>query len=289
MAAPHVDMRGKRVLITGFTAGIGRAAARELAAMGAELVLVCRSADKGEATMRAIRGRVPDARLEMLVGDLGRQADIHRIAEAFLQSDRTLDVLFNNAGVIIDRRTTTGDGYETTFAVNHLGYFLLTHLLREPLRAAGGGRVVSTASDAHKFNRGRLRLDDLQSEQRYTAMRTYGASKLANILFTRELARREREHGVTANAFHPGFVASGFAHNNGTLARIVMTGLSPFARSSEKGAQTGVFLCTSPSVAQTTGEYFQDMKPRLPARAAQHDGDAARLWELSESLTGTAG
>lgn len=282
-------MHGKRIMLTGFTAGIGRAAARELAAMGAELILVCRNADKGEATMAEIRNEVAGAQLEMLVADLGRQADIRRIADEFLATDRALDVLFNNAGAIIDRRTTTDDGYESTFAVNHLGYFLLTHLLLEPLAAGGGGRVVCTASDAHKFNAGRLRLDDLQSDRYYNAMRTYGASKLANILFTRELARRERGHGITANAFHPGFVASEFARNNGALARVVMTALSPFARSSEKGAQTGVFLCTSPTVARTTGEYFFDMRPRRPARFAQHDGDAARLWEISEALTGVVG
>ena len=286
MAAPHVDMTGKRVMITGFTAGIGEAAAFALAEMGAELSLVCRNEGKGQATLAAIRERFPAAALEMAVADLGCQADIRRIADQFVATGRSLDVLFNNAGVVMMQRTTTEEGLESTFAVNHMGYFLLTHWLREPLRASGGGRVVCTSSDAHKFGGGAMRFDDLQSEKKYSTFGAYGQSKLANILFTRELARRERDHGVTANCFHPGFVGSDFAKNNGALARIVIKAISPFARSPEKGAETGVFLCTSPSVAEASGGYYFNMASRQPTGGALSDDDARRLWQISEELGG---
>jgi retinol dehydrogenase-12 len=288
MTAPRVDMKGKRVMITGFTAGIGEAAAMALAEMGAELILVCRNEAKGESTLARIRERVPDVQLEMLVGDLGRHSDIRRIADQFLAGGRPLDVLFNNAGVVMLKRTLTDDGLEATFAVNHIGYFLLTRLLLEPLRADGGGRVVSTSSNAHTFGGGAMRFDDLQGEKKYTTFGAYGQSKLANILFTRELARRERENGVTANCFHPGFVGSDFAKNNGAFARIVMTVCKPFARSPEKGAETGVFLCTAPSLSDATGGYYFNMKSRRPARYAESDEDARRLWEISEELAGIA-
>jgi NAD(P)-dependent dehydrogenase (short-subunit alcohol dehydrogenase family) len=288
MAAPHADMTGKRVMITGFTAGIGRAATHDLANMGAELVLVCRNREKGQEVVNDLRARVPNVQADMLVGDLGLLSDIRRVGDEFLASGRSLDVLFNNAGVVMQRRFSTSDGFETTFAVNHLGYYLLTRLLLEPLRADGGGRVVSTASDAHKFSGGAMRFDDLQSESKYTTFGTYGQSKLANILFTRELARREQENGLTANCFHPGFVASNFSKNNGAFARILMTAISPFGRSPEKGAETGVYLCSSPAVAERSGEYFFDCKERTPAPYAQSDNDARRLWEVSASLTGLA-
>lgn len=287
MAAPQVDMRDKTVMITGFSAGVGKAAASLLAEMGADLVLVCRNADKGKAVIEGIRAQHPDTRLDMLVGDLGSQADIRRIAAEFLAWNRPLHVLFNNAGVVMQKRTTTVDGLETTFAVNHLGYFLLTNLLLDCLRASAPSRVVCTASDAHKFS-GALDFDDLQSEKRYSTFGTYGRSKLANILFARELARREAETGVSAGSFHPGFVGSDFSKNNGALAKLMMLVGKPFARSIEKGAETGVYLCTSPAVTTGSGDYYFNMKPRSPAKHADVAGAETRLWELSEELTGLA-
>jgi NAD(P)-dependent dehydrogenase (short-subunit alcohol dehydrogenase family) len=285
----EVDMRGKTVMITGFTAGLGRAAAFALAEQGADLVLVGRSAQKGAVVVEAIREATGCERVDMLVGDLARQEDVRRVAEEFLASERPLHVLFNNAGVVMQQRVLTEDGLETTFAVNHLAYFLLTRLLLERLRASAPARVVCTASDAHQvFAKSGLDFEDLQAERRYKTFEVYGRSKLANILFTRELAKREAGTSVTANAFHPGFVGSDFAKNNGRIAKIVMSVLSPFARSPEKGAETGVYLCSSPEVAEVSGGYFCDKKPLEPAACAKRPGEAERLWAISEQLTGLA-
>jgi len=283
--APHVDMRGKTVMVTGFTAGVGRASVSALAAMGADVVGVCRNAQKGQQVLDEVARAHAGVKLDMLVGDLGMQRDIRRIADQFLASGRPLHVLYNNAGVFHLSRSTTAEGFETTFAVNHLGYFLLTQLLLEPLRDARAGRVVCTASDGYKLG-GRLDFDDLQSQKKYSAFGVYCRTKLANVLFTQELARREAHHGVVTHSFHPGFVGSSLAKNNGWFARAVTTLISPLARSPEKGAETGVYLCTAPEVRDDNGLYYLDMKPRPLAAVARHPGDAARLWEASLELTG---
>ena len=290
MAATKIDMNGKSVMITGATAGIGRAAAFALAEMGADLTIVCRNPSKGEETLAEIQRRYPKGAASMLVGDLGVQADIRRVASEFLATSKPLHVLFNNAGVIQRRRETTADGLETTFAVNHLGTFLLTTLLLELLRKSAPARVVCTASDAHKFSGGSLDFDDLQSESGYTTFGVYGRSKLCNILFTAELGKREREAGsrVSSYCFHPGFVGSYFAKNNCFIARVAMTLISPFARTSEKGAETGIYLCSSPDVANQTGGYYFNMTPHEPIAYAKKPNVAERLWQASETLTGVA-
>jgi retinol dehydrogenase 12 len=285
LAAAWVDMKDKTVLLTGFTAGLGRAAAFALAEMGADLHLLARNREKAVETIETLRLRTPGVRVELSIGDLGNLSDVRRMASEFLSTNRTLDVLFNNAGVVNQKRRTTVDGYEETFAVNHLGHFLLTHLLLESLRENGSGRVVSTASGAHRFGGG-LNFDDLQSSRDYSTFSVYGRSKLANILFTQELARRESHSGITANCFHPGFVGSDFSKNNGTWARIMMTLGSPFSRSPEKGAETGVYLCTSPEAAKMSGAYFFDMKEIAPSAAVFSAGDAEQLWDISLSLAG---
>ena len=289
MVAPKIDMRGKSVMITGATAGIGQAAAFALAEMGADLTIVCRNKSKGDATLAEIQRRSPTCTASMLVGDLGVQDDIRRIASEFLATSKPLHVLFNNAGVVQLGRSTTIDGLETTFAVNHLGTFLLTTLLLERLRQSAPARVVCTASDAHQFSGGSLDFEDLQSESGYSTFGAYGRSKLCNILFTAELGRRESEAGsqVRAYCFHPGFVGSDFAKNNGLIARVLMTVGRPFARTSEKGAETGVYLCTSPDVADETGGYYFNMKSHEPSGHAKKAGVAERLWQVSETLTGT--
>jgi len=282
-----MGMRGKTVVLTGFTAGLGKAAALDLAEMGASLYLVARSKEKGAKVTHAIQEQFPEARIQLAIGDLASLADVRRIAEDFNAKNERLDVLFNNAGVINQQRRTTIDGYEETFAVNHLSHFLLTKLLLGRLREGQPGRVVSTASGAHRFG-GRLDFEDLQSSRRYSTFSVYGRSKLANILFTQELARREAQTGVTANCFHPGFVGSDFSKNNGMWARVMMTLGAPLARSPKKGAETGVYLCSSGEVSQTTGGYFYDMKVSEPSADAVASGDAEKLWEISEQLVGLA-
>ncbi len=287
MAIATVDMTGKQVMITGCTAGLGQAAAMALAEMGADLSLVCRNRSKGEALAAEIRA-VNDKGADLYIANMGSRRDIRRIAQEFSNTGRSLDVLFNNAGVIMQRPSTTEDGFETTFGVNHLGYFQLTLLLIDRLKSADSARVVNTASDAYKFGVGRLDFDNLHEVSNYSLTRAYGSSKLANILFTRELARRLAGTRITVNSFHPGFVGSDFAKNNGSLARITMALLKPFARSPLKGAETGLYLCTSPKVEGVSGEHFYNCAEHATKAAARNDEDALRLWELSEKLTGAS-
>ncbi len=282
------DLEGRTALVTGATRGIGRAAAFALGRRGARLVLVARDPQRGEEMAATLRRETGRDDVTLLLADLSSQAQIRQLAKDFLATGRPLHVLLNNAGVILQRRTETVDGLEATFAVNHLGYFLVTNLLLERLRESAPARIVNVASDAHHWAGGRLDFDDLQSEQRYSPMRVYARSKLANILFTRELARRLAGSGVTANALHPGFVGSNFGRDNGALARLGLLLARPFARTPEKGAETAVWLCAAPELVETTGRYFHDCRPRWPKRFAQDDADARRLWQVSEALTGLA-
>jgi NAD(P)-dependent dehydrogenase (short-subunit alcohol dehydrogenase family) len=275
------SLSGKTCLITGATSGIGRATALALAGMGASMVLVARDRARGEAVVEEIRGAGGDASL--LLADLSVQAEVRRVAAAFLASGRPLHVLLNNAGVVNLERRLTVDGIESTFAVNHLGYFLLTGLLLDRLRASAPARIVNVASDAHKF--ADLDFDDLNNERRYRFMRVYGQSKLANILFTAELARRLAGSGVTANSLHPGAVATGLGTNNGVWARALIRLLRPFFRTPADGAATSIYLASSPAVEHVSGRYFADCREKLPSRAARDEASARRLWEVSERLT----
>lgn len=276
-------------MITGASSGIGRAAALALARMGASVVLVCRDRGRGETAAAEIRTRSGNPDVTLMLADLSSQAQIRRLAGEFRASGRPLHVLLNNAGVIMVRRVETEDGIETTFAVNHLAYFLLTTLLLDRLVASAPARIVNVASDAHHWAGGGLDFDDLGNAKRFAIAWAYGRSKLANILFTRELARRLAGTGVTANCLHPGFVGSNFATNNGWISKAVMTIARPLARTPEKGAETAVYLCASPAVAETSGQYFFDGQPKWPKRYAQSDEAARRLWEESERLTAQAG
>lgn len=282
------DMAGRVCLVTGATNGIGRAAAFALGRRGASLVLVARSRQRGERTVAALREATGAGDVTLLLADLTSQAEIRRLAAEFLALGRPLHVLLNNAGVILRRREETVDGIEATFAVNHLAYFLLTSLLLGRLRESAPARIVNVASDAHAQAGGRLDFDDLESRRRYGAMRVYGKSKLANLLFTRALARRLEGTGVTVNAVHPGFVGSNFARNNGWAAALGMTLLRPFARSPEKGAETVVWLCTAPELTGVSGRYFHDLREHAPRPFATNDADAERLWEVSARMTGLA-
>jgi NAD(P)-dependent dehydrogenase (short-subunit alcohol dehydrogenase family) len=276
-------MEGKVCVITGGTSGIGLVAAGSLAQQGARLVLVAREKARGEAAIARIRERAPGAEISIHYGDLSRLQEMHRLGREIAAAEPKIDVLMNNAGAMFSRRSVTEDGLERTFAVNHMAYFVMTHWLRERLTAAAPSRIVSTASEAHR--RERLDFDDLQSARSYRGLRVYGRSKLCNILFTRELARRLAGSGVTANSLHPGFVATRIADNNGGLFRVgVGIAKSFFALSPEKGAETMVYLATSPYVASVTGGYFDKSRPAVPTAAAQDDAAARRLWEESARI-----
>jgi len=278
------ELDGKTCLITGASSGIGRATALALAGMGAQLVLVCRDRGRGENVLAEIAQQTGKTEATLLLGDLAVQCDIRRVAAEFLAIDRPLHVLINNAGVVNLHRSVTADGIESTFAVNHLAYFLLTNLLFERLRRSAPARIVNVASEAHKF--APLDFDDLGNERRYRAMRVYGQSKLANILFTAELARRCAGTGVTANSLHPGAVSTRLGTNNGAWTRAVIALLRPFFRSPTDGAATSIYLASSPAVDGVSGKYFANCREKAPSRAASDPDAARRLWEISAQMTG---
>ena len=283
------SMRGRVCLITGASNGVGKAAAIKLANMGASLVLLCRDRDRGENAMAEISLRSGNDDIDLLLADLGSFSQVRAAADRFLESERPLHVLVNNAGAIFMDRGVTGDGIETTLAVNHLGPFLLTNLLLGRMRESGPARIVNVSSEAHKigYGDGRIAFDDLMGERQYSGWKAYGQSKLANILFTRELARRLNPAEVTANALHPGVVASEFGRNNRTGWMPYLQALyRPFCRSNEKGADTAVWLAVTPEIEGVTGKYFKDRKVRAPAPQALADDDAARLWQVSEEMAG---
>jgi NAD(P)-dependent dehydrogenase (short-subunit alcohol dehydrogenase family) len=276
-------MRGKVCVITGATSGIGLVAAERLAAMGARLVLVGRDKARGEATITRIKRRSPGAEIRIHYADLSRLVEMNRLTSEIAAIEPRIDVLINNAGAMFAARSVTEDGLERTFAVNHMAYFVLAVRLKERLVAAAPARIVNTASDAHRGNI--LDFDDLQSARRYRGLTAYGRSKLANILFTREFARRLAGTGVTVNCLHPGFVATRIADNNGGVFRLgVGVAKSLFALSPEKGAETMVHLASSPDVAGITGGYFAKSRPATPTAAAQDDAAARRLWEESAKI-----
>ncbi len=285
---PQADLTGKVCMITGATSGIGKAAAIALASCNPTLFLVARSPERAKRSVEEIAEASGNTKIETLIGDFASLQDIRRVAAEFLATGQPLHILFNNAGVVMLNREETVDGFETTFAVNHLGYFLLTNLLLDRIRESAPARIVNTASGAHAYSGGRLDFDDLQSSKSFSSMKVYAKSKLANILFTRTLGQKLDGSGVTVNCFHPGLVGSNLAVNNGLLAKLMVLALRPIARTNEKGAETGVYLCLSPKVEDKTGLYFYDKKPKWPKSYAQNDKDAARLWEESLKLTGLA-
>ena len=264
------------VVLTGATRGIGRAAAIELARRGAEVVVVGRDPERVKSIAEAAAAAGGGARLQAHVADLSLMSNVRVLADEIRGRHEHVDVLVNNAGALFASRKETSEGFEQTFALNHLAPFLLTNLLRDRL---AGGRVVTTASGAHRS--GRLDLDDLQSEKSYSP-RVYGTSKLCNILVTRELAKRAPE--LNANCFHPGVVRTGFAKNENGIWKAVATLGGPFFRSPERGARSLVWLALSDDAADLTGEYIEDEKTVAPSDQAQDDGLAHSLWERSAQL-----
>ncbi|HEV8193985.1 MAG TPA: SDR family oxidoreductase [Ktedonobacterales bacterium] len=278
-------MESKICLITGATSGIGFITARELAAKGMTVVLVGRDPAKTKAADEHIKHETGNTQGEYLVADLSSQAEVRRLANDFKQRHSRLDVLLNNAGAMFTSQQQSADGIEMTLTLNHLAPFLLTHLLLDTLKASAPARIVVVGSDAH--NGARNSFDDPQQKRRgYAGLRAYSESKLANIMFTYELARHLAGTGVTANALHPGFVASNFARNNGGLVGFGMLLLRPIMISSERGAQTSIYLASSPEGEGVTGQYFVKCKPARSSAASYDEAAQRHLWEMSEELTG---
>ena len=276
-------IRGKTCMITGATSGIGRASAIELGKMGAKLILVCRNRERGNELVREIHD-AGNSEVELMIADLESQAQIRKVAADFLATKNPLHVLMNNAGIFNMKRKTTSDGLEEVFAVNHLAYFMLTLLLLDRIKESAPARIINIASDLHQ--RANVKFDDLGGERSYGGMSSYGQSKLANILFTYELARRLAGTGVTVNAVHPGAVATNLASNNGGLISAAWKVAGTFMKSAERGARTQIYLASSPEVEGVTGKYFIDSK-EARSSAESHDANIARrLWDVSAKMTG---
>jgi NAD(P)-dependent dehydrogenase (short-subunit alcohol dehydrogenase family) len=275
-------MQGKTVLVTGANQGIGKATAIALAAKGAHVVLVARNAEKGHAALAEVQA-AGSGGAELIVADLSSQEQVRRAAAELKARHQRLDVLVNNAGVYVPERHTTVDGLEETFGLNHLGYFLLTRELLDVLQATPGARIVNVSSEAHRG--AKMRWDDLQFERTpYGGFKAYGQSKLANVLFTYELARRLEGTGVTANCLHPGVIGSGFGQTYGSALSILVKIARPFMLSPEEGARTSVYLASSPEVAGVTGKYFSKCKA-VKSNAVSYDVQSQqKLWSLSEQL-----
>ena len=277
---------GRRVVMTGATNGIGLAAAQGLAALGAELTIVARSRERAAIAVERIHETAEDALVpEVAIADLSSQAEVRRLAGELLDRHERIDVLVNNAGAMFRARRLTVDGIEETLALNHLAPFLLTNLLLDRLKQHPPARIITTASDAHRGSR--IPFDDLAAERSWKGrgFARYGETKLANILFTAELARRLEGSGVTANCYHPGLVATGFNRNNGRLMNVAMAAIKPFARTPEKGAETLMWLADSPEVSGENGGYFVDKRRTLPSAQGQDMDAARRLWQVSRRQT----
>ncbi|MEA2749997.1 MAG: hypothetical protein QOI41_4140 [Myxococcales bacterium] len=277
-------MHGKRIVLTGASRGIGRETALALGKMGADLSLVVRDPERGKVVADEVRALKGGGDVEVLIADLSSLGDVRRVGAEILAKHDSIDVLVNNAGALLMDRQVTKDGYEATFATNHLGYFMLTKVLLDAVKKAPAGRIVNVASEAH--HRGSMKFDDLMGEKKYAGWFAYSASKLANILFTAELARRLEGTRVTTSSLHPGVIASGFARNNEGFVGFLAKLASPFLMSSEDGAKTTIFLATDPSAAGTSGLYFDKSKPKKPSREARDASVAKRLWDVSEDLVG---
>lgn len=280
------NLQGKTVLISGATNGIGKQSALELAKMGAQVVIIGRNKTKTEESLREIQSGSGNKDVHALIADLSSMAEVRRVAADFRKSYSRLDVLLNNAGAVFASRQETVDGYEMTFALNHLSYFLLTNLLLDMVKASAPSRIVNVSSDAHTS--AALNFDDLQNKQSYGmgGFRAYGQSKLMNIMFTYELARRLAGTGVTVNALHPGVVNTGFGRNNKGLMSIAMNVISLFTIKPEDGAKTSVYLASSPEVEGVTGKYFDKCKAKQSTAVSYDEAAQKRLWTVSEQLTG---
>jgi NAD(P)-dependent dehydrogenase (short-subunit alcohol dehydrogenase family) len=282
-----ITMQGKICLITGGTNGIGKATAQALAQMGATVVIVGRDAQKTLGVVEEIRASSGNKNVDSLLADLSSQQEVRRLADEFQSRYAHLHVLLNNAGGTFLTRQLSVDGIEMTFALNHLAYFLLANLLLETIKNSAPARIINVSSDAHSH--GKIEFDNLQGERSYSGFGPYGNSKLANILFTKELAHRLEQTGVTVNALHPGLVNTGFGKNNpGFLMKIMGIIIPLIARSPEKGAETSIYLASSPEVQNITGKYIVDCRVTQSAPQAADMDVARKLWEVSAELVNPA-
>ena len=282
-----IDLSGKMIVVTGANAGIGKVAARELARMGAAVTMVARSRERGEKALQEVRSASASDEVRLMLCDLSSQESIREFAAAFEAEHERLDVLLNNAGAWYFQRHESIDGLELTFALNHMGYFLLTNLLLDTIKGSAPARIVNVSSETHRG--GAIAFDDLGREKSY-GMNVYGETKLMNLLFTYELARRLEGTGVTVNALHPGFVRTSLGRrDNGFLGRFVMPIASLFGRSPERGAETAIYLASSPEVEGVTGRYFIDSKQVRSSALSYDEALQTKMWEVSESaLTETS-
>ena len=284
MKVMSFEIKNKNVLITGATSGIGEATAIDLAKKGANIFFIARNNLKAQNLsdkIEIISGKRPKS----FIADLASLKNIKESALEFISLDIPLHVLLNNAGLINNNRKETVDGFEEVFSINHLAYFYLTHLLLDKLKEGTPSRIINVSSGAHAFVKG-FNFDDVNSLKEYKPFKVYGYSKLANILFTKKLSQVLENENITVNCLHPGIVGTGFGQNNGTFSKIIFNLSKPFMRSSEKGAETSIYLCSSPDVSDVSGQYFYNCKIAKTTLWANNQEDADRLWDLSKELTG---
>jgi NAD(P)-dependent dehydrogenase (short-subunit alcohol dehydrogenase family) len=280
------SVNNKVVIVSGANSGIGRVTALELARRGASVVMICRSRSKGEAAREEIIAQSGNPQVELILADFASLASVRRAAAEFLAGHDRLHVLVNNAGLYLDERLLSQEGYEMMFAVNHLAPFLLTSLLLDTLRASAPARVVTVSSMAHQS--GHIRFDDLNATRGFSGLRAYGDSKLANVLFSNELARRLAGSGVTSNSLHPGVIASNFAGGTSGLTNLFFRLARPFLLSPEQGAQTSIYLASAPEVAGISGKYYDNKRPQSSSAESNSQDVQQRLWEVSAKMVGLA-
>ncbi|MFX1394294.1 MAG: SDR family oxidoreductase [Promethearchaeota archaeon] len=279
-----IDMNGKVVMITGANSGIGKETAIQLANMGATIIMVCRNKERGEAALKDIKEKTNSNKIDLLFADLADQNSIRLMVEEFKKKYDKLHVLINNAGLILRKRSTTLEGYENTFAINYLGHFLLTYLLLDLLKSSTPARIINVSSALHKF--AKPDFNDINMEHKYSGFRAYANSKLYNILFTYELARRLESTRVTVNSLHPGAVRTNFGKNNRKkLLRIIFYILRPFYISAKKGARTSIYLASFPEVEHITGKYFIKSSPKKSSKISYNQSFQSKLWNIGEKLT----
>ncbi len=278
------NIKNKNILITGATSGIGRATVLALSSMGASVTFIARNKDKAEILLKELNTKSQN-KAAYILADLSSQKEVKSAAKEYLKMNRPLDILINNAGLINLKRRETIDGFEETFAVNHLAYFSLTNLLIDKLKESESARIINISSGAHQFVK-RMNFDDIQSEKNYKPFKVYSYSKLANILFTRKLSEILKDDNITVNCLHPGVVATGFASQNDSKFQKFLFKLSkPFMRSSNKGAETSIYLSSSDDVSDVSGKYFYNSKVSKISSGASNEEDTERLWRISMELT----